>query len=54
MKNEPNLVPNTLLMPGDVSLYIMNDSDSHIQLRAGMVVAIGQEPLHITKISASD
>ena len=31
-KNGPYLVTNTLLMPGDASLYIMNDSDSHIQL----------------------
>ena len=29
-KNGPYLVPNTLLMPGDSSLYIMNYSDSHI------------------------
>ena len=41
------LVPNTLLMPGDASLYIMNDSDSHIQLKEDMVVAVGQEALHI-------
>ena len=53
-KNGPYLVPNTLLMPGDVSLYIMNDSDSHIQLKVGMVVAIGQEALHIDEVSASD
>ena len=46
-KNGPYLVLNTLLMPGDVSLYITNDSDSHIQLKDGMVVAIGQEALHI-------
>ena len=32
-KNGPYLVPNTLLMPWDVSLYIMNYSDSHIQLK---------------------
>ena len=36
-KNGPYLVPNTLLMPWDASLYIMNDSDSPIQLKAGMV-----------------
>ena len=42
-KNAHYLVPNTLLIPGDVSLYFMNDSDSHIQLKDGMVVAIGQE-----------
>ena len=48
------LVPNTLLMPGDISLYIMNDSDSHIQLKDGMVVAIGQDALHIEEVSASD
>ena len=53
-KNRPYLVPNTLLMPGDVSLYIMNDSDSHIQLKDGMVVAMGQEALHIEEVSASD
>ena len=50
-KNLSYLVPNTLLMPGDVSLYIMNDSDSHIQLKDGMVVAIGQEALHIEEVS---
>ena len=44
-------VPNTLLMPGDVSLYIMNDSDSHIQLKYDMMVAIGQEVLHIEEVS---
>ena len=32
----------------------MNDSDSHIQLKDGMVVAIGQETLHIEQVSASD
>ena len=53
-KNEPYLVPNTLLMPGDSSLYIMNDSDSHIQLKDGMVVAVGQEALHIEEVSVSD
>ena len=30
-------------MPGAVSLYIINDPDSHIQLKDGMVMAIGQE-----------
>ena len=39
-KNGPYLVPNTLLMPGDASLYIMNDSDSPIQLKDNMVVAV--------------
>ena len=34
------LVSNTLLMPWDVSLYFRNDSDSHIQLKYGMVVTI--------------
>ena len=29
-KNGHYLVPNTLLMQGDVRLYITNDSDSHI------------------------
>ena len=53
-KNEPYLVPNTLLMPGDASLYIMNDSDSPIQLKDGMVVAVGQEALHIGEVSKSD
>ena len=51
-KNGPYFVPNTLLMPGDVSLYIMNDS--HIQFKDIMVVAIGQEASHIEKVSASD
>ena len=53
-KNGHYLVPNTLLMPGYVSLYIMNDSGSHIQLKDGMVVVIGQEALHIEEVSASD
>ena len=53
-KNGPYLVPNTLLMPGDASLYIMNDSDSHIQLKEDMVVALGQEALHIEEVSESD
>ena len=34
--NGSYLVPNTLLMPGDVSLYIMNDSGSHIQLKLAL------------------
>ena len=41
-------------MLGDVSLYIMNDSDLHIQLKDGMVVTIGHEALHIEEISASN
>ena len=45
-KNGPYLVPNTLLMPGDASLYIMNDSDSHIQLKDGMVVALHIEEVY--------
>ena len=53
-KNGPYLVPNTLLMPGDASLYIMNDSDSHIQLKDDMAVAVGQEALHIEEVSESD
>ena len=53
-KNGPYLVPNTLLMPWDASLYIMNDSDSHIQLKEDMVVAVGQEALHIEEVSESD
>ena len=53
-KNGPYLVPNTLLMPGEGSLYIMIDSDSHIQLKDDMVVAVGQEALHIEEVSASD
>ena len=53
-KNIPYLVPNTLLMPVDVSLYIMNDSDLHIQLKDGMVVAMRQEALHIEVVSAAD
>ena len=51
--NGPYLVPNTLLMQGDASLYIMNDSDSHIQLKDDMVVAVGQEALHIEEVSES-
>ena len=31
----------------------MNDSDSHIQIKDDMVVAIGQEALHIEELSAS-
>ena len=53
-KNGPYLVSNTLLMPGDARLYIMNDSDSHIQLKYGMVVTVGQEALHIEEVSESD
>ena len=53
-KNGPYLVPNSLLMPGDASLYIMNDSDSHIQLKDDMVLAVGQEALHIEGVSESD
>ena len=54
-KNGPYLVPNTLLMPGDANLYIMNDSDSHIQLKDDdMVVAVEQEALHIEEVSKSD
>ena len=30
MKNGPYLVQNTLVMPEDARLYIMNDFDSHI------------------------
>ena len=41
-------------MPGDASLYIMNDSGSHIQLKDDMVVAVGQEALHIEEVSESD
>ena len=39
-KNGPYLVENTILMTWGVSLYIMNDSDSHIQLKDGIVVVI--------------
>ena len=53
-KNGPYLVPNTLLMPGDASLYIMNYSDSHIQLKEDMVVAVGQEALHIEEVNQMD
>ena len=52
--NGSYLVPNTLLMPGDASLYIMNDYDSHIQLKDNMVVAVGQEALHIEGVSESE
>ena len=41
-------------MPGDASLYIMNDSDSPIQLKDDMVVAVGQEALPIEEVSESD
>ena len=41
-------------MPGGASFYIMNDSDSHIQLKDDMVVAVGQETLHIEEVSESD
>ena len=41
-------------MPGVVSLYIINDSDSHIQLKDGMVVDVGHEALHIEEVVASD
>ena len=37
-------------MPGDASLYIIHDSDSHIQLKDDMVVAVGQEVLHIEEV----
>ena len=53
-KNGPYLVPYTLLMPGDASLYIMNDSDSYIQLKDDTVVVVGQEALHTEKVSESD
>ena len=53
-KNGPYLVPNILLIPGNVNLYIMNDSDSYIQPKDGMVVAVGQDALHIEEVSASD
>ena len=53
-KNGPYLVPNTLLVQGEASIYIMNDSDSHIQLKDDMVVAVGQESLHIDEVSESD
>ena len=49
-----HIVQNTLLMPEDVSLYIINYSDLHIQIKDGMVVAIGQEALHIEEVCASD
>ena len=41
-------------MPGGASLYIMNDSDSPIQLKDDMVVAVGQKALHIEEVSESD
>ena len=53
-KYGPYLVPHTLLMPGDVSLYIMNDSDSHTQFKYGIVVAMGQEAVHREEVSAAD
>ena len=54
IKNGHYLVSNSILMQGHVSLYIMNDSDSHIQLKDGMVVAIRQETLDIDEVSAED
>ena len=41
-------------MTGGASLYIMNDSDSHIQLKDDMMVAVGQEVIHIEEVSESD
>ena len=41
-------------MPVNASLYIMNDSDSHIQLKDDMVVVVGQEALHIEEVSETD
>ena len=41
-------------MSGDVSLDIMNDSDSHIQLKDHMVVDMGQDALHIEYVFAED
>ena len=32
----------------------MNDSDSHIQLKDDMVVAMGQEALHIEEVFVAD
>ena len=52
--NGPYLVPSTLLMPGGASSYIINDADSHIQLKNDMVVSVGQEALHIEEVSESD
>ena len=40
-------------MPGGARLYIMNDSDSHIQLKDDMAVTVGQESLHIEEVSES-
>ena len=53
-KNGHDLVSYTLLMPGDLSLYIMNDSDSHIQRKDGMVVTMEHEALHMEEVSAAD
>ena len=49
-KNGPYVVPNTLLMPGDVSLYSMNDSDSHIQLKDDIVVSLCLVPFMKQKL----
>ena len=45
--NEPYLVPNTLLMTGDISLCVMNDSDSHVKRKDGMAVVMGPDAIHI-------
>ena len=50
-KNGPYLVPKQLM---NATLYIMNDSDSHIQLKVDMVVAVGQKALHKEEVSESD
>ena len=46
------LVPNTLIMSGESnSLYVINDSDEHVFLNEGMVVALGQDVLQAEEVS---
>ena len=53
-KNGPYFSTKHLINARGSSLYIMNDSDSHIQLKAGMVVTVGQESIDIEEVSESD
>ena len=54
VKGKYKYAEGTFLMPGDASLYIMNDSDSHIHLKDYMVVVVGHDALHIEEVSESD
>ena len=40
-------------MPGEVNLYILNDSDSYIRLKDGMVVDMGRRHLTVTELEWS-